>query len=239
MTEIIPLLLLGFGLGFMHALDADHIMAVSVLSNQKPGLAKTLRHSLNWALGHGGILLAAGVLLFGLGIHIPHSLQYVAELSVGILLIVLGVICLRRFSQDSITLTRHRHGDIEHIHWQSVQGSHSDSHDSKSSHPNHGDSAKKYYAHKPVLIGMLHGLAGSAPALALIPAVARGQFGEAVLYLVIFSLGVMLSMLFFGLGFAKIQQFLSVRYARFFSWSRYIIAFLSIGLGGFWLMQAV
>lgn len=237
MTEIIPILLLGFGLGFMHALDADHIMAVSVLSSQKPGLGKTLRHSFHWALGHGGILLAAGALLFGLSIHIPSSLQYAAELSVGILLIALGLMCLRRFSQDNITLTHHHHGDIEHVHWQSTPSQPSAMSHSNGSSSNHFN--KKHHAHKPVLIGMLHGLAGSAPALALIPAVARGQFGEAVLYLVIFSLGVMLSMLFFGLGFAKIQHFLSVRYAPAFRWSRYVIAFLSIGLGGFWLMQAV
>ena len=76
--EILPLIFLGFSLGLMHALDADHVMAVTALSNQKPSFLKTLWFSANWAIGHGGVLLISGVLLFGLGLSIPASLQYVS-----------------------------------------------------------------------------------------------------------------------------------------------------------------
>ncbi|MBL4606678.1 MAG: hypothetical protein JKY01_02480, partial [Pseudomonadales bacterium] len=104
LVEFLPLLLAGFGLGFIHALDADHIMAVSMLSNQKSGFKKTVFHSGNWALGHGGILLISGVLFFGLGISIPETLQYAAEIGVGLLLIGLGVLCLIQFRKDKIKL---------------------------------------------------------------------------------------------------------------------------------------
>ncbi|WP_394202180.1 hypothetical protein [Marinagarivorans algicola] len=189
------LLLVGFGLGLMHALDADHIMAVSVLNSQKTSIKRTLVQSGRWALGHGGMLLCCGILLFGVGVPIPESIQKTAEMSVGVLLIVLGVMCVIRIRKDK-------------------------------------------HSHKPVFVGMLHGLAGSAPALALIPAVANGQFMPAMLYLVIFSLGVMLSMLFFGLGFAHIQQFLSRRSHVIFQLSRHGLALSSIALGSYWLLQA-
>lgn len=222
-AEFLPLLALGFGLGFIHALDADHVMAVSVLSTQKPGFKRTLSHSGHWALGHGCVLLLAGGLLFGLGVMIPESLQKLAEMSVGVLLIILGLVCFNQF-KNKIKLQLHSHShshtDIEHIHWCD-------------------EGHQKQRLHKSVFVGVLHGLAGSAPALALIPAVASGQVKLAMIYLLLFSLGVMISMMAFGLGFGALQFWINKRYEKIFHYSRYILASISILLGGFWLMQAV
>ena len=220
LVEIFPLLLLGFGLGLMHALDADHVMAVSALGNQKPNLSRTLRFSGHWALGHGAVLLLSGAALFSLGWALPEFLQRAAELSVGILLIILGFVCFWQFRQEKIQLVEHRHGDIVHTHWQDKE------HDKKGTHT-------------PVMVGVLHGLAGSAPALALIPAVGQGQLSAALIYLAIFSAGVMLSMLVFGLGFGSLQKILQQRYQTLFVYSRRIIATASIGIGSFWLLQAL
>ena len=84
-SEPLSLIAVGFSLGLMHALDADHVMAVSALNNQKAGLRRTLGYCSNWALGHSGVLLFSGLLLFGLGLSLPESLQYAAEVSVGVL----------------------------------------------------------------------------------------------------------------------------------------------------------
>jgi len=222
LAELIPLLLLGFGLGLMHALDADHIMAVSVLSSRSPSIKKTLLYSANWAIGHGGVLLVSGALLFGLGLSIPPALQQGAEIGVGVMLIILGIMCVVRIRQEKLTLAVHSHGDLVHAHWHKS-----------------GQEHVALNVHKPALVGVLHGLAGSAPALALIPAVASGKSTHAMVYLVIFSLGVMLSMLVFGLGFARIQHYLIHRYRRVFDISRHVLAAGSIGLGGFWLAQAI
>ena len=89
------------------------------------------------------------------------------------------------------------------------------------------------------MVGVVHGLAGSAPALALVPAVAQGQMMSAMLYLLVFSIGVMLSMLVFGLGFGALQRRLKERHARLFNWHRHIIATGSIVIGGYWLHQAL
>jgi cytochrome c biogenesis protein CcdA len=222
LIDALPLLFLGFGLGLMHALDADHIMAVSLLSQQKSGFSKTVSHSLYWGLGHGGILLCSGFLLFGFGTTIPAVWQHLAEISVGVLLIVMGLFCLRQFKRDNITLNIHQHGDVVHTHW----------HDNNAAH-------NKNAVHKPVLIGILHGLAGSAPALALIPAVTSGQVYSAMIYLLVFSIGVILSMLSFGFGFAKVQRMLNHRYEQVHRYTRYILGVSSIGLGSYWLFQAV
>ena len=60
--EMFSLLLTGLGLGLLHALDADHVMAVSALSNRKPSLQRTLKFSANWAIGHGSVLIMLGLL---------------------------------------------------------------------------------------------------------------------------------------------------------------------------------
>jgi len=218
----------GFSLGLVHALDADHVMAVSALSNRKKvSFLTTISYCLKWALGHGAVLMLVGLLFFGLGFELPESLLSVAEASVGVLLIVIGVFCLVRIRKQKLRLHVHQHGDVTHTHWL-VQG------DSKS---------KNHEAHTPTMVGMLHGLAGSAPALALVPLVSQGaaseQLGLAVVYLIVFSLGVLLAMALFGLGLGFAQQKLQAFNTRFFQWSQYLIATGSIVLGSFWLSQSI
>ena len=93
--------------------------------------------------------------------------------------------------------------------------------------------------HAPVFVGVVHGLAGSAPALALVPAVANGELTSALVYLLAFSVGVMLAMLAFGLGFAAVQQYLQQRHIVLFNRCRYGIAATSIIIGGYWISQAI
>jgi sulfite exporter TauE/SafE len=223
----------GLILGLMHALDADHIMAVSVLSNEKPGLLRTFKFCLQWALGHGGVLLACALLLFGLGFELPPILLTAAEASVGVLLIVFGLMFFWRMKKQSISLHTHRHGDIVHSHWQVNDQTTSTHHQSEVIKEEPKDH------HTPVFVGMLHGLAGSAPSLALVPIMAEGQLGAAVVYLVIFSLGVLFSMMMFGLGLGLFQQKMQQVSVRFFQFSRYLIASTSVLLGGFWLAQSI
>ena len=227
MTELSLLIWLGFSLGLVHALDADHVMAVSVLSNTKPGLARMLQQCAHWALGHGLVLLVAGLLLFGFGVVVPEPLIWLAELLVGVFLIAMGFYCFWRFKRERIVLIEHCHDEVMHRHWQ-IEGDHG--------HTQMPSDARS--GHAPVLVGMLHGLAGSAPALALIPVVAQGRVWSAAGYLLVFSIGVMLSMFAFGLGFGRLQQWLGQRSAVLLNRSRHLIALTSVTVGGYWLSQA-
>jgi nickel/cobalt exporter len=230
--EMFSLLLMGLGLGLLHALDADHIMAVSALSNRKPSLRRTLKFSANWAVGHGSVLILLGLLFFGLGIALPESIQQLAESSVGVLLIGLGLACFWQFHKEKVVLNKHTHehsdGSIEHTHL------HVHDHDKKVE-----SSQQVKEAHTPVMVGVLHGLAGSAPALALIPAMMQTSLWEAMGYLVLFSAGVLFSMVAFGLSFGLVQKKLQQKSIKVFNWSRKIIASAAVGIGFYWLSQAI
>lgn len=228
MGEFSVLIWLGFSLGLVHALDADHVMAVTILNNTRPGLARMLRHCTHWALGHGLVLLTAGLLLFGFGVAVPSGLVWLAELLVGVFLIGAGLYCFWRFRRERIVLVEHRHGAITHRHWQ-VEG------DQRHVSAMADDRA----GHTPVLIGMLHGFAGSAPALALIPVVAQGRILIALGYLLVFSVGVMLAMFAFGFGFGRLQHWLGQRSVVLLNRARHLIAVTSMAVGGYWLSQAL
>ena len=227
----------GLVLGLMHALDADHIMAVSVLSNEKPSLLRTFKFCLQWALGHGGVLLACALLFFGLGFELPDYLLTIAEASVGVLLIVFGLLFFWRMKKQSISLHTHRHGNIVHSHWHIDKKV--DDHKPLIENENKVLKKESKDHHAPVFVGMLHGLAGSAPSLALVPIMAEGQLGAAIGYLLIFSLGVLCSMMLFGLGLGLFQQKLQQLSLQLFKYSRYLIASVSVLLGGFWVMQSL
>jgi sulfite exporter TauE/SafE len=219
------ILMAGFSLGLLHALDADHVMAVSTLSTRKPGLLNSFKHSAHWALGHAAMLVMIGLMLFGLGVHIPETFQHLAEASVGVLLMVMGIWCLWHFKKNPLQLKVHRHGDIVHSHLCLADDENSD----------HQKSAK----HAPMFIGMLHGLAGSAPALALVPIVMQGQLSVALVYLTVFSLGVLISMVMFGAALGQLQVKLQNFNIKIYQVSRYLIASASVVLGGVWLSQSL
>ncbi len=227
MVDILPILLLGLGLGMLHALDADHVMAMSMLNVNKPSVARSFFYSFYWALGHGFMVMLIATLLFVLGFKMPDSWGQLAEIAVGLLLVLMGLWLLINFKREKMTLQQHRHGNIVHRHWHDHQ---------------HITGPKKdngINAHKPVLVGLLHGVAGSAPAIALIPALAYGEINLMIGYLLIFSIGVMLAMLGVGLGLRYCQHVLSQHYQSVYKYYRHAIAFSSISVGGFWLTQAL
>ena len=233
--EIFTLLMTGLGLGLLHALDADHVMAVSALSNRKPDFKRTLKFSANWAIGHGSVLIILGLLFFGLGIALPETVQQIAESSVGVLLIALGLACFWQFHKEKIILKKHTHehsdGAIEHTHLHLAE------HTQDSGKTMHSPKEIKE-AHTPIMVGILHGLAGSAPALAIIPAMMQTRLLESISYLVLFSAGVLFSMVAFGLSFGLIQKKLQEKSVRIFNWVRKIIAMFAISIGFYWLTQA-
>ena len=83
------------------------------------------------------------------------------------------------------------------------------------------------------MVGILHGFAGSAPApaLALVPVVAHGNIWSALVYLVLFSTGVMLAMLVFGLVFGSAQKYIGQQSVQLMNHLHHVIAFPQIGPG--------
>jgi hypothetical protein len=176
-----------FGLGLIHAFDADHVMALSVLATDEKSGRRGLRAGLRWSLGHGLVLLVVGVVLFGLGRSLPPEIASLAERAVGVVMIGLGVYVFADLARRRSHVHFHTHdGLAPHAHWHS----HTDS-------DRHSPADRHQHQHAASMVGALHGLAGSAPILALLPAAARTQeFGvlPLVAHLLVFGLGVAFAM---------------------------------------------
>lgn len=213
--ELYALLTLAFGLGLVHALDADHIAAVSVLSSEKTTLHKSLGFAIQWALGHGSIILIMTLLFMTLGESVPQLLSVVAEQVVGLVLIFLGMALIYRIQRYRLRLHFHSHeGYLPHAHW--YQKDETDS---------------GHQTHKAVYVGGLHGMAGSAPLLAALPVVQSGNLSEIVLYVAIFSAGVFVAMFSFGGVFALCMKKIMHKSNVWMKSVQLFIAIASIGIG--------
>lgn len=186
--ELWSVLFLAFGLGMLHALDADHIIAISGLSCQKPDKKASLLFCMRWAIGHGGALLLIGGAVMFFGMAIPDSLSAIAENLVGIVLIIIGLVVLLDIYRQRAHLHFHRHdGSLDHAHLHSHQ--HSTQVHQKDKHQ---------HSHAPVFVGVLHGIAGSAPLLALLPLSHMASPWIGISYLFLFGFGVFTAMVIFG-----------------------------------------
>jgi high-affinity nickel-transport protein len=170
---------LGFILGLRHALDADHIAAVGAMVSERPGWRTALRTGFLWGLGHTAALCFAGLLVIGLHLVIPETLARALEAAVALMVLLLGGTALARALRARLDLHSHdhAHGPLVHRHLHF--------HDATASHDPHRIAR---IGVKPLLVGTLHGLAGSAAltllVLATIPSPTTG-----LAYLLVFGAG--------------------------------------------------
>jgi hypothetical protein len=178
---------LGFLLGMQHALEADHIAAVSSIAARRTQIGDIVRHGLTWGLGHTLTLFVfAGAALL-LGHAIPEQVARPIESAVGIMLVGLGAHVLWRLWRDRMHFHKHGHGDgTVHIHAHSHAGE-TVAHACAAHAHAHG------FRWRTLLVGLMHGMAGSAALLVLTvsqassPAVGLG-------YVALFGIGSMVGM---------------------------------------------
>src|SRR3981189_3398433 len=102
---------LGFLLGMQHALEADHIAAVSSIAARRTDVRDIVKHGLTWGFGHTLTLFVfAGVAIL-LGHAIPEQFAQPLETAVGIMLVGLGAHVLWRLWRDRVHFHFHKHGD--------------------------------------------------------------------------------------------------------------------------------
>jgi hypothetical protein len=167
---------LGFALGLRHALDVDHLAAVSTIVSERRGLWRSSLVGAVWGLGHTTSLLAVAVVVIGLHAEIPPRLAAGLELCVAAMLIVLGTRLLGALARgDALHAHVHVHGGRihrhPHLHPAGVPG-----HD-------HGPGARR-----PFMVGLVHGLAGSA-GLMLAVAATIPTPALAIAHVALFGLG--------------------------------------------------
>jgi len=182
------ILVLGLLLGMQHATEADHLAAMATLSSGKNSLQQTMKQGMAWGVGHTLTLLLIGGIALWLGSSIPARMAQALEMAVAVMLVVLGADVLRRLVQQKIHVHAHQHdGHLKHLH----------------AHIHLGEAlaspALHRHAHpgKPplraLLIGMMHGMAGSAALIALsLSTVSSWAMG--LLYIAIFGLGSIVGM---------------------------------------------
>jgi high-affinity nickel permease len=160
----ISLLVFGFGLGLKHAIEADHIAAVSTIVGERKSLWSASLVGGLWGLGHTFSLLVAGVVVIFLHVQISERMEQILEFGVALMLIMLGIDTLRKLIYGrQIHLHTHHHGNYihthPHLHDESTAHTHQDS---NSTHHNLTLSAR------PLIVGMIHGLAGSGALMLLV-----------------------------------------------------------------------
>ena len=164
---------LGFLLGMQHALEADHIAAVSSIAARRSNVADIVKHGLTWGLGHTVTLFVFAGAALALGHAIPENLSCPLETAVGIMLMGLGGHVLWRLWHDRVHVHRHSHGDgTVHIHV------HSHARDTSP----HGLAPHAHthgFRWRTLVIGLMHGMAGSAALLVLAePMAFRSRFED-------------------------------------------------------------
>ena len=179
-STALGLLAVGFVLGLRHALDVDHLAAVSTIVSQRRSLWSSSLVGAVWGLGHTASLLAVGVLVIGLHTAIPPAVAQTLELGVAVMLIGLGASLLRTILRgDTIHHHAHTHDGHHHVH--------------PHVHPvgTGADVADHHVlgaGRRPFLVGLMHGLAGSAGLMLVVLATIPSP-GFAVAYLVVFGVG--------------------------------------------------
>lgn len=182
------ILVLGFLLGMRHALEADHIAAVTTLAARCASSRQAVFQGVAWGLGHITTLFLACSLVLFLDTAIPAQAARWLEAAVGAMLVLLGTDVLRRMRRDRIHFHTHTHGDgTLHFHAHSHAGDPApDTHYHEHGHP-------RRFPMRALYVGLVHGLAGSAALILLaLGTVASPLAG--LTYVALFGLGSMVGM---------------------------------------------
>jgi sulfite exporter TauE/SafE len=171
---------LGFFLGLKHATDADHLAAVGTIVSERKSVWSSAMIGGVWGLGHTISLVAAGIFVLLLNFEISERTERILEFGVGVMLLFLGLNVLRKIVQGAkVHFHAHEHGTREHVHPHLHEHEAADKLDS-----HHGFK----FSPRALIIGMVHGLAGSAALMLLvIPTIESRALG--LLYILIFGAG--------------------------------------------------
>jgi ABC-type nickel/cobalt efflux system permease component RcnA len=215
MISLLSILALGFFLGMRHATDADHVVAVTTIVSRQRNLTRAALVGASWGLGHTVTIFVVGSLIIAFDLVIPPRIGLSMELAVALMLIILGLMnvigFLRSVQVESpashsphVHSHAHSHGDYVHTHRHSHE---------PEVHPHAPDrtplaamdrlfgSISLYQFLRPLIVGIVHGLAGSAAVALLVLTTIRDP-RWAIAYLVIFGVGTIAGMMLVTMSIA-------------------------------------
>lgn len=245
-TSSLALIVLGFFLGMRHATDPDHVIAVTTIVAREKTFSGAAVIGAAWGLGHTLTILVVGggIILFGWVI--PPRIGLSMEFSVGVMLIVLGIVNLRgvlgrigasRLARGKEHQHTHPHSHGEYVH------THAHAHNPEA-HPHkaertplgwldrHLGGLTAYQLVRPMVVGVVHGLAGSAAVALLVLTTIRNP-AWALWYLLIFGVGTIAGMMLMTSVIAVPFTRTSHRFARLSGDLRIASGVISLAFGLF------
>jgi ABC-type nickel/cobalt efflux system permease component RcnA len=161
LTSLDAFTLLGVGLvfGLKHATEADHIVAVSAIVSRERSLMRSATVGALWGIGHTVSLILVGIMVLALRVAVPEGVAEWLEFGVALMIIGLGTSALLRALKQSsrVHLHQHRHNGVEHVHLHF----HERETEHRGAAPAHSHAISRI-GFKPLIVGAMHGLAGSA-----------------------------------------------------------------------------
>lgn len=226
--SIASLLAFGFVLGLKHAVDADHLAAVSTMASERRSLLSSSLIGGLWGVGHTISLMIAGMFVIVLHFQINETVKQSLEFGVGVMLVGLGVNALRKLARGGrVHIHVHDHGGHSHAHPHIHEGA-----QKEEPHTHHG---LKFGA-RPLLIGLVHGLAGSAALmLLLLTTISSPLVG--FLYIGVFGAGSIGGMMIMSTLFALPARFTAQRFAGAEFALRCLAGIFSLSFGLFMIYQ--
>lgn len=231
---MITVLVLGFLIGMRHALDADHVAAVASLVISRKSLSASLRQGAIWGVGHTLTLFAFGSFVVLSGSAISPTAAALLEGAVGLMLVGLGIDVARTIVRERIHFHAHDHDDgVRHIHAHKHE---------KQSLAVHNDDEHQHVHTKPfprraLLIGMMHGLAGSA-ALIILAIDSSKPIWEGLLYILLFGFGSIVGMAALSVGIAVPLARANRRSVGFHRTAQVVVSIANIAFGGYLIVNA-
>ena len=249
MNTLFPILLFGFFLGMRHATDSDHVVAVTTIVSREREISNAAWTGIFWGIGHSLTLLVVGGAIILFGVVVPQRLGMSLEFCVALMLILLGALNLRATfravenvsadsDHDSVHQHTHLHGDYVHSHIHGHEPA-SHGHAEEAVPPAKLDrwfgSSRFYQVLRPLVVGTVHGLAGSAAVALLVLPIIHDPIW-ALAYLLIFGVGTIAGMMLITAAIAVPVSY-STRFQLLHCHLGTAAGVLSLGFGLFLVYQ--
>lgn len=216
-------LALGFVLGLKHALDADHLAAVSTFVSEEKNVLKSSLIGVYWGLGHTAALLVFGMAIAAFRLAVSPRLSQLLEFLVGCMLVFLGANVLRRLLKSrAIHVHVHEHAGTAHSHLHLHVGG------AEHTHQHH----VLRVGGRPFVVGVVHGLAGTAAVMLLVVGAIPSLF-LALGYILIFGIGSIGGMMIMSMLMSVPLALAARRLVAVERWIRLAAGLFSLGFGIF------
>ena len=234
-----------FLLGLAHAIEVDHMIAVTAFVSTRPALRSAAGFGLRWGLGHSIAVFVAGGILIATGLRWPARYDTLGEALVGVLLVGVGLWAMLRARKLHLHAPE-EHGDHAHLHaHRGAEAIHAHAHAAHAGHAHpHPPAGHHHHAapkdrHGITMVGLMHGLAGTSAVVALVPVTLMDRRIVGLGYLVAFGLGTIVAMTAYAVVAAAALRRASAGSLR---WGRVIGRFVGVGsvaVGCWWIWRAV